>query len=46
MKKKKSLSWGEKKKKTQMSLFPRQKQTPRHRKQICGYQRAKVLGEG
>ena len=29
----------------QMNLFPKQKQTQRHRKQTCGSQRGKWLGE-
>ena len=35
-----------KKKKTQMNLFPNQKQTHKHRKQNYGYQKGKGLGEG
>ena len=30
----------------QMNLFTIQKQTHRHRKQTCGYQRGKEVGEG
>ena len=29
----------------QMNLFAKQKHTPRHRKQICGYQRRKGGGK-
>ena len=31
---------------TQMNLSTKQKQTPRHREQICGYQGEGGLGEG
>ena len=33
-------------KKIQMSLFTKQKQTQRHRKQTYGYQRGEGIGEG
>ena len=34
------------KKKTQMNLFPKQKETHKHRKQTYGYQRGKRGGRG
>ena len=36
--------WNLNKKMIQMNLFTKQKQTHRHRKQTCGYQRGKVGG--
>ena len=38
--------WNLKKKKIQMNLFTKQKETHRDRKQTYGYQRGKGAGEG
>ena len=38
------IAYNLKEKKTQLNLFPKQKETHRHRKQIYGYQRGKGSG--